>query len=87
MPMLTMLRIRLPVWPFHSPCARGRKNATSCRARHAPRESRFAIDHDHKPFGARKATCSTARLSVMLIFSPLNIAAILAAEISILHAR
>ena len=28
------------------------------------------------PFGARRATCSTARFSVMLIFSPRNMASI-----------
>ena len=34
----------------------------------------LAVDHDRCPRGARSATCSTARFSVMLIFSPRNIA-------------
>jgi hypothetical protein len=35
----------------------------------------FAVDDDgFVPLGARSATCSTARFSVTLIFSPRNIA-------------
>ena len=34
----------------------------------------LAIDDDRRPRGARRATCSTARFSVVLIFSPANIA-------------
>ena len=34
----------------------------------------FAVHHDGLPLGARRATCSTARFSVTLIFSPRNMA-------------
>ena len=35
-------------------------------------------------FGARKATCSTARFSVMFIFSPRNMASIRSAQVALL---
>ena len=75
MPMLMTLRMRLPVWPFHSPLrTRSAKSAilssTACTSGTTFSPS-TTID---APRGARSATCSTARFSVMLIFSPRNIA-------------
>ena len=76
MPMFTMLRIGLPVWPVHSPerirSAKARiRPSTSCTSgtTFAPSVSITA------PAGARSATCSTARSSVMLMCSPPNISA------------
>ena len=40
----------------------------------------FAVDQDRLALGARRATCRTARPSVMLIFSPRNIASIALAQ-------
>ena len=76
MPMLTTLRMRLPVWPFHAPL-RTRfgevghpvEHGVHLRARRSRRRRRST-----RPRGARSATCSTARFSVTLIFSPRNIA-------------
>ena len=56
-------------------CGRDLKIAPSCRARcgpgalHSLRQQRWTA-----PLGARRATCSTARFSVVLIFSPRNMA-------------
>ena len=75
MPMLTMFLIGLPVWPVHSPALiRSEKAAirsrTACTAgtTFSPSTSTTA------PRGARSAVCRTARSSVVLIFSPRNIA-------------
>ena len=75
MPMLTTLRMRLPVWPIHSPDrTRPAKSAilsrTACTAgtTFSPSTSITASR------GARSAVCRTARSSVVLIFSPRNIA-------------
>ena len=75
MPMLTMLRIGSPVWPFHRPSRTWSANSairpsTSCTAGTTSTPS-TVIDCF---VGARSATCSTARSSVTLIFSPPNIA-------------
>ena len=77
MPMLMTLRMRLPVWPFHSPLrTRLEKSAilssTACTwgTTFSPSTTMDA------PFGARRATCRTARFSVTLIFSPRNMASI-----------
>ena len=76
MPMLTTLRIGLPVWPRHSPARTVSANSairssTSCTAGHDV----DAVDLGcARRVGARSATCSTARSSVTLIFSPANIA-------------
>ena len=75
MPMLTTLRMRLPVWPFQSPLRTRLANAvilssTACTSGTTLRPS-TTID---APRGARSATCSTARFSVTLILSPRNIA-------------
>ncbi len=74
MPMLTTLRIRLPVCPFHAPLrTRSAKSAmrssTSCTFGTTFSPSTSIVS----PLGARSATCSTARPSVTLIFSPANI--------------
>ncbi len=75
MPTLTMFRIRLPVWPVHSPeRTRSAKTAilssTACTSgtTFSPSTSITASR------GARRAVCSTARSSVVLIFSPANMA-------------
>ena len=54
MPMLTTLRMRLPVWPFHAPLrTRFAKSAirssTACTSRHDV----LAVDHDRR--AARRA--------------------------------
>ena len=76
MPMLTTLRMRLPVWPFQSPL-----RTRLAKARHLVEHGVhvghdvLAVDHDDlRPSGARSATCSTARFSETLILSPRNIA-------------
>ena len=57
--------------------ARGRRSPPSGRARRGPRARRSRRrPRSTAPRGARRATCSTARFSVMLIFSPRNIASI-----------
>ena len=76
MPMLTTLRMRLPVWPFHAPLADavgegGHLVEHGVDLGHDV----LAVDDDRRvPCGARSATCSTARFSVTLIFSPRNMA-------------
>ncbi|CAM5691360.1 hypothetical protein SALBM311S_02878 [Streptomyces alboniger] len=74
-PMLTTLRIRLPVCPVHSPeRTRPAKSlirsstACTCGTTFSPSTSTTAFA------GARNAVCSTARSSVMLIRSPRNMA-------------
>ena len=86
MPMLMTLRMRLPVWPFHAPLrTRLEKSAIlsstawTCGTTFSPSTT---ID---APFGARSATCRTARFSVMLIFSPRNIASIRVAQAGFLR--
>ncbi len=71
MPMLTTSVIFLPVAPFASPERTASENfaiasSTACTSgtTSCPSTSTFA------PFGWRSAVCSTARFSVMLIFSP-----------------
>ena len=81
MPMLTMLRIGRPVCPSHLPARTFSANSpmrssTSCTAGTTSTPS-TVID---VPRGARRATCSTARFSVMLIFSPPNMAAMRSAS-------
>ena len=56
-------------------CARARRSRPSCRAPRAPRARRSRRrPRSTRPRGARRATCSTARFSVTLIFSPRNMA-------------
>ena len=77
MPMLTTLRMRLPVWPFQSPLRTRSANSLIASSTACTWGTTFSpsttID---APRGARSATCSTARFSVTLISSPRNIASI-----------
>ena len=75
MPMLTTFLMRRPVWPFQAPLrTRVAKSAMrSSTAWTAGTTSSPSTTID-SPRGARRATCRTARFSVMLIFSPRNIA-------------
>ena len=86
MPMLTTLRMRFPVWPFHAPLRTRSANslilsstAWTCGTTFSPSTM---ID---APFGARSATWSTARCSVTLIFSPRNMASIARAQAGLLR--
>ena len=75
MPMLMTLRMRLPVWPFHSPLRTRLEKPAILSSTAWTWGTTFSpsttIDD---PCGARRATCSTARFSVTLIFSPRNMA-------------
>ena len=67
----------LPVWPFQSPLRTRSQNAaifsrTACTSG----TTSLPSTRMDAPLGARSATCSTARSSVTLIFSPANIASI-----------
>ena len=75
MPMLTMLRMGRPVKPVHAP-PRTRPANSAMRSTTAwtPGTTSSPSTTMRVPRGARKATCSTARPSVTLIFSPANIA-------------
>ena len=73
--MFTTLRMRFPPWPFQRPSrtrlaksAMRSSTACTCGTTFSPSTANTA------PRGARRATCSTARFSVTLIFSPANIA-------------
>ena len=75
MPMLTTLRMRLPVWPVHSPlphpigeCGHAVEHGVHGRHDSMPSTTMCSLA------GARRATCNTARSSVTLILSPRNIA-------------
>ncbi|CAM5734640.1 hypothetical protein SBADM41S_12004 [Streptomyces badius] len=75
MPMLTMFFTGLPVWPVHCPertfsAKPAILSRTACTAgtTFSPSTSMTASR------GARSAVCRTARSSVVLIFSPRNIA-------------
>ena len=76
MPMLTTLRMRLPVWPVHAPeRTRVGERAPSGRAPRGPRRRRPSPSTTSDASrGSRSATCSTARSSVTLMCSPRNIA-------------
>ena len=77
MPTLTMFLIRLPVWPFHSPPrTRSQKAAILSSTSWTSGTTFLPSTVIVSPLGARRATCSTARPSVTLIFSPLNMALI-----------
>ena len=67
--------MRLPVWPFHEPSRNWPANAAirSSTAWTSGTTS-WPSTSMRVPRGARNATCSTARFSVTLIFSPRNIA-------------
>ena len=75
MPMLTTLRMRLPVYPFHSPertrsAKDDMRSSTPCTSGTTSSPSTTIF----WPRGARSATCSTGRPSVTLIRSPPNMA-------------
>ncbi len=75
MPTLTTLRMRLPVWPFHSPLrTRSEKAPIFSRTACTSGTTSWPSTSMCSPAGARNATWSTARSSVTLIFSPANIA-------------
>ena len=75
MPMLMTLRMRLPVWPFHSPLrTRLEKSAILSSTAWTWGTTFSPSTTIDAPLGARRATCNTARFSVTLIFSPPNIA-------------
>ena len=74
MPIFTMLRIGLPVWPFHRRSERVRKAAILSRTRGLRARHSVPSTTIDAPFAARSATCRTARFSVTLIVSPRNIA-------------
>ena len=75
MPMLTTLRMRLPVWPFHAPLrTRFEKSAMASRTAWTSGTTSLPSTTIDVPRGARRATCRTARSSVTLILSPRNIA-------------
>ncbi len=77
MPMLTTLRMRLPVWPFQAPLrTRFAKSAIRSSTAWTSGTTFSPSTTIDAPFGARRATCRTARFSVTLIFSPRNIASI-----------
>ncbi len=77
MPMLMMFLIGLPVWPRHWPlrtrlakAAILSSSACTLGTTSWPSTMIFSL------WGARRATCRTARRSVTLIFSPRNMASI-----------
>src|SRR5207245_1887707 len=77
MPMLMTLRIRLAVCPFHAPLRTRLAKSVIWSSTAWTWSTTFSpsttID---VPLGARRATCKTARPSVMLILSPRNMASI-----------
>ena len=77
MPMLTTFRMRLPVWPFHSPRrTRSAKPAILSSTAWTSGTTFLPSTRIEASRGARSATWRTARFSVTLIFSPPNIASI-----------
>ena len=75
MPMLTMLRIGLPVCPFHAP-PRTRFGEVRHPVEHGVHSGTTFLPSTRidASRGARSATWSTARFSETLIFSPRNMA-------------
>ena len=77
MPMLMTLRIGLPVWPFQVPLrTRLEKSVILSRTAWTWGTTSSPSTMIDAPFGARRATCRTARCSVTLILSPRNMASI-----------
>ena len=81
MPMLTTLRIGLPVWPFHSP-ERTRSAKAPMRSSTSWTSSTTLTPStiSELPLGMRSATWSTLRFSETLMRSPLNIASVRSAR-------
>src|SRR6516164_4661329 len=74
-PTLMTLRMRLPVWPVQAPLrTRLEKALILSRTAWTSGTTFFPSTTMVASFGARRATCNTARFSVMLILSPRNIA-------------
>ena len=77
MPMLTTLRMRLPVCPVQAPPrTRSLNDAILSRTACTSGTTSLPSVSMRSPFGARNATCRTARFSDTLILSPRNIASI-----------
>ena len=74
MPMLTTLRIRLPVWPLHAPSRTARERGHLASTAWTSATTSWPSTTDRSLAGARSAMCSTARSSVALMRSPANIA-------------
>ena len=77
MPMLMTFLIRLPVKPSQRPPRTASakafmRSSTSCTCATTSTPSTISV----LPLGARRATCSTERFSVVLMTSPRNIAAV-----------
>ena len=81
MPMLTTLRIRLPVCPVWLPSRTALqkvviRSSTSCTSATTSTPSTTS----ERPRGMRRATCNTARSSVTLMWSPRNMASVRSAS-------
>ena len=77
MPTLTTFRMRLPVCPSQAPLrTRFEKSAIRSSTAWTSGTTFLPSTRMDAPFGARRATCRTARFSVTLILSPRNIASI-----------
>src|ERR1700723_1609238 len=71
MPTLTTLRIRLPVWPFHSPLRTRLAKLAMWSSTACTLGTTFSPSTEMEASrGARRAMCNTARFSVRLIFLP-----------------
>ena len=76
MPTLTMLRMGLPVKPFHRPLRTSALNvAIRCSTSWTSGTTLRPATRITASAGARNATCSAARFSVTFTTSPRNIAA------------
>ena len=81
MPMLTTLRIGLPVWPFHSPeRTRSAKAAIRSSTSWTSATTSTPSTTSDAPCGMRRATWSTERFSETLMRSPRNIASMRSAR-------
>ena len=74
MPILITLRTRWPVYPRQSPLRTRLRRRTFVEHRVDFGYDVLAVEEDLLVLGARSATCSTERFSVILILSPLNMA-------------
>ena len=75
MPMLTTLRMRLPVWPVQAPLrTRSEKSAMRSSTACTSGTTFVAVDDDRRAARRAQRHVQHARFSVTLIFSPRNIA-------------